>query len=119
MASQVGVATAGNASLQWPRPPFAWENALSLTVSPAFWAASLPARYNYWLSNLSAAALTMIPQLCPCINCFPDFITDFLHKIGICEADLRAELFSKVYLVSKDTKSSTELIGWCTGTRNR
>ncbi|KAF4562702.1 hypothetical protein EYR36_004096 [Pleurotus pulmonarius] len=37
-------------------------------------------------------------ELCPCINCFPDFITDFLHKIGICEADLRAELFSKVYL---------------------
>ncbi|KAF7441397.1 hypothetical protein PC9H_001747 [Pleurotus ostreatus] len=37
-------------------------------------------------------------ELCPCINCFPDVITNFLHKYDICTSELSAQLFSRVFL---------------------
>ncbi|KAF9495883.1 hypothetical protein BDN71DRAFT_1506229 [Pleurotus eryngii] len=53
-------------------------------------------------------------ELCPCINCFPDVITDFLHKLGICDAELRAELFSRVYLglASDEEKRKAQEAGY-------
>ncbi|KAF4580504.1 hypothetical protein AB1N83_010619 [Pleurotus pulmonarius] len=57
-------------------------------------------------------------ELCPCINCFPDIITDFLHKYGICDNELHAQLFSKVYLglASDDEKKNAQELGYTVST---
>ncbi|KAG9220314.1 hypothetical protein CCMSSC00406_0006379 [Pleurotus cornucopiae] len=57
-------------------------------------------------------------DLCPCINCFPAVITDFLHKWGICDKELHAQLFSKVYLglASDEENRKAQELGYSVST---
>ncbi|KAF7427783.1 hypothetical protein PC9H_006998 [Pleurotus ostreatus] len=57
-------------------------------------------------------------DLCPCINCFPAVITDFLHKWGIRDKELHAQLFSKVYLglASDEENRKAQELGYSVST---